>query len=217
MSRFIILSIFLHSVLCIAVAFSNRSTFKSEKKIEVYKVSLAPYPQPKILGTPGPLGEAGEMAPVPGVVKEEKAVEKAPPTGKNATVSKEGVPKGKAGNKGSSKPGFPDGLPDIKPQIYTGSGRGFTYSYYLNILLSKIGDNWNNPFEGKDIVLKAIIYFEVEKSGTISNVRIEEDSGNEIYNESAMRSITQTKKLPPLPKEFSDDYLKVHLEFLTAQ
>jgi TonB family protein len=109
------------------------------------------------------------------------------------------------------------GLPDIKPKVYTGSGRGFTYSYYLNILLNKIGKNWTNPFKGKDVVMKSIVYFEVDKNGNIYSVRLEEDSGNDLYNETAMRAVIITKSLPPLPDEFADDYLKVHLEFLTAQ
>jgi len=109
------------------------------------------------------------------------------------------------------------GLPDIKPKIYTGSGRGFTYSYYLNILLNKINKNWHNPFKDRDIVLKSIVYFEVDKNGKIYNVRLEQTSGNELYNETTIRAVTLAKKLPPLPQEFSDDYLKVHIEFLTAQ
>lgn len=208
MSKSVLVSLIVHVFLFAAIAFSNRTTFKPAKKIEIYKVGLAPMPQPKILKAEDVKAE-DLKSPV------EKLEEK-------ATPSKEGVPKKKeeakpaVPKKGSEK-GSPTGLPDIKPQIYTGSGRGFTYSYYLNILLSKIGDNWHNPFKGKDVVMKAILYFEVDKTGKISNVRIEENSGDEIYNESAMRAITLTKKLPPLPQEFSDDYLKVHLEFLTAQ
>ena len=67
------------------------------------------------------------------------------------------------------------------------------------------------------MVLKSIIYFEVDQKGKITNIRLEENSGNDVYNETAMRAVTLTKKLPPLPQEFSDDYLKVHLEFLSAQ
>jgi TonB family protein len=63
----------------------------------------------------------------------------------------------------------------------------------------------------------SIVYFEVDKNGHIYSVRLEEDSGNELYNETAMRAVIITKNLPRLPEEFSDDYLKVHLEFLTAQ
>ena len=125
------------------------------------------------------------------------------------------VPKKK--KKPSKRKGLPDGLPDIDLSIYTGSGRGFNYSYYLNILLSKIGQNWNNPYRNKDVILKSIVYFEVDERGVISNIRIEIDSGDEVYNESTIRAVAITKRLPPLPQEFSDDYLKVHLEFLTAR
>lgn len=203
MNRFTLISIFLHFLLFGTIALSSKGSFKSIPKFEVYKVSLAPLPQPKILGTPEiPI----ESKPIE---KLEKKEEKKPPEIKKGTATKK--------TEETKKKGLPDGLPDIRPQIYTGSGRGFTYSYYLNILLSKIAQNWRNPYQGKDIILKSIVYFEVDKNGIISNIRIEDDSGDEIYNESTIRAVALTKKLPPLPEEFSNDYLKVHLEFLTAE
>lgn len=214
MNRFTLLSILLHLLLFGTIALSSRNTFKSIPKMEVYKVSLAPLPQPKVAGIPEPPAE-----PPPTIKEPEKKVEeKKPPEEKKAVTTKDskGTKESKP-TKETKKKGLPDGLPDIRPQIYTGSGRGFTYSYYLNILLNKIAQNWNNPYRDKDVILKSIVYFEVDKNGVISNIRIEEDSGDEIYNESTIRAVALTKKLPPLPEEFSDDYLKVHLEFLTAK
>jgi len=208
MSRFFIFSLILHSALFVAVAFSSKTNFKPIKKFEVYKVNLAPMPQPKILQVEDLKKEEVEKP-------ENKIEEKAPP--KKEGIAKKEETKEPVEKKTGVKEGSKMGLPDIKPQIYTGSGRGFTYSYYLNILLAKIGQNWHNPFEGKDVVLKSIVYFEVDKHGKIANIRIEEDSGDEIYNESTINAVASTKRLPPLPQEFSDDYLKVHLEFLTAQ
>ena len=147
-------------------------------------------------------------------MERKKAEERSVPKEKKTPAQKSGK---KSKKTSTRKKGLPDGLPDIYPEIYTGSGRGFTYSYYLNILLSKIGQNWNDPYRNIDVILKSIVYFEVDKNGLISNIRIEDDSGDEIYNESTIRAVALTKKLPPLPQEFSDDYLKVHLEFLTAR
>jgi TonB family protein len=185
----------------------NRNTFKPIPKIEVYNVSIAPLPQPKILNLEEPEEEIIEEE-----VEKEVPKEKKPPAEEKKTQPKkvEKVTK-------KTDPVQKKGLPDIKPKIYTGSGRGFTYSYYLNILLKKINKNWQNPFKGKDVVLKSIVYFEVDKNGRIYDVRLEENSGNAVYNETTIRAVTMTKKLPPLPQEFADDYLKVHLEFLTAQ
>jgi TonB family protein len=194
MNRFYLFSFLLHSALFSTLGITTKSSFKKIPRIEVYKVSIAPLPQPKISGKAISRPEA----------KLKRSVEKS-------------VPKKKKKSKNSSRRKLPDGLPDIWPEIYTGSGRGFTYSYYLNILLNKIGQNWNNPYRDKDVILKSIVYFEVDKDGVISNIRIENDSGDEVYNESTIRAVALAKKLPPLPKEFSDDYLKVHLEFLTAR
>lgn len=215
MNRFTLISILLHLLLFGTIALSSKSSFKSIPKIEVYKVSLAPLPQPKILGVT-------ETPVEPRTIKEpvKKEEEKRPPEQKKPVAKKETKQTKETKEAKPTKEtqkGLPDGLPDIRPQIYTGSGRGFTYSYYLNILLNKIGQNWNNPYREKDVILKSIIYFEVDKNGVISNIRVEEDSGDEIYNESTVRAVALTKKLPPLPQEFSDDYLKVHLEFLTAE
>ena len=196
MNRFYGLSFLLHLVLLFAVLVLARSGVTSIPTLTAYKVSIAPLPQPKIIDA-GKIQEDVEK-----IVKEEKT----PP-------KKEGSPQKKKSGEYKTK----KGLPDIKPKILTGSGRGFTYSYYLNIILNKIGQNWNNPFKTKDVVLKSIVYFEIDKAGTIYNVRLEENSGNDLYNETTIRAVTLTKRLPPLPQEFSDDYLKVHLEFLTAQ
>jgi len=194
MNRFYLFSFLLHTVLFSTLGISTRSSFKKIPRIEIYKVSIAPLPQPKVSG---------------------KAINR--PEAKVKKNLEKSVPAKEKKSKSSSWKKLPDGLPDIRPEIYTGSGRGFNYSYYLNILLSKIAQNWNNPYRNKDVILKSIVYFEVEENGLITNIRIEDDSGDEVYNESALRAVALTKKLPPLPQEFSDDYLKVHLEFLTAR
>lgn len=194
MNRFYLFSFLLHTALFSTLGITTRSSFKRMPQIEVYKVSIAPLPQPKVSG---------------------KAINR--PEDKVKRSVEKSVPKKKKKSKSSSRKKLPDGLPDIKPEIYTGSGRGFNYSYYLNILLDKIGQNWNNPYRNKDVILKSIVYFEVKEDGLITNIRIEDDSGDEVYNESTLRAVALTKKLPPLPQEFSDDYLKVHLEFLTAR
>jgi TonB family protein len=210
MNRFYLFSFLLHFALFSTLGITTKGNFRKMPEIEVYKVSIAPLPQPKILGK--------RKAPIEpetkGKTEPKKIEEKSVPKEKKTPVKESGQ---KDVKKPPEKKGLSDGLPDIKPEIYTGSGRGFTYSYYLNILLNKIGQNWNNPYRDKDVILKSIVYFEVDKDGVISNIRIEENSGNEIYNESAIRAVALAKKLPPLPQEFSDDYLKVHLEFLTAR
>ncbi len=206
MNRFHCLSILLHTTILAALFISSRADLKTLPRLEVYKVSLAPLPQPKVISPEQATDEIKETIP------EEKPEEKAPP----AKDEKKPEPPKKPVEKKAEET-VKKGLPDMKPKIYTGSGRGFTYSYYLNILLNKISRNWHNPFRGQNVVMKSIVYFEVDKDGNIYSVRLEDRSGNELYDETTMRAVIATKSLPPLPDEFGDDYLKVHLEFLTAQ
>lgn len=213
MTRFLIISFVLHAVLFASIALGNRTTFKAMPRTEIFKVNIAPMPQPKVLGTPDAIEESAEKEKPVNKKPEEKSVPAAKPSPpKPAPAAPKKTPEARS----VEKKGLPDGLPDIKPQIYTGSGRGFSYSYYLNILLNKIGNNWHNPYRGQDVILKTVVYFEIDKDGNIYNVRLEDDSGNETYNETTMRAVASAGKLPPLPQEFANDYLKVHLEFLTA-
>lgn len=205
MNRFHLISALLHVVFFVFLLVAGRISIRPIPKIDVYKVSIAPLPQPKVVPVEEPVEETKPEIP------KETLKEKAPP---EQTQKPKETPQPK---KTPEKKVVKKGLPDITPKIYTGSGRGFTYSYYLNILLNKINKSWHNPFKGKDVVLRSMVYFEVDKRGTIYNVRLEENSGNQVYNESTMRAVTLAKKLPPLPQEFADDYLKVHLEFLTGQ
>jgi len=206
MNRYYILSTLLHGVIFSLFLIASHGTYTKTPQFDVYKVSIAPLPQPKIVEVEEPVKEEIQEQ----VKKEIQEEKKPPPLEKPA-------PKKPTKQEKKVEKVVKKGLPDISPKVYTGSGRGFTYSYYLNILLNKINNNWHNPFKGKDIVLKSIVYFEVDKDGRIYNVRLEENSGDELYNETAMRAVVATKRLPPLPQEFADDYLKVHLEFLTAQ
>lgn len=206
MNRYYILSMLLHGALFLFLFIVGQNTYAKIPQFDVYKVSIAPLPQPKIIEVEEPAKEE-----IKEEVKKEIQKEKAPPP-KEKPAPKKPTKQEKKVEKVVKK-----GLPDISPKVYTGSGRGFTYSYYLNILLNKINKNWHNPFKGKDIVLKSIVYFEVDTDGRIYNVRLEENSGDELYNETTIRAVVATKRLPPLPQEFADDYLKVHLEFLTAQ
>ena len=210
MNRFYLFSFLLHTTFFSTLGITTKFNLSSKPKVEIYKVKLAPLPQPKVLGR--------KTAKPESQLKDEskKREEKTAPD-KNKSDTKKAPAKKLVKSNSKKRKGLPDGLPDIRPEIYTGSGRGFNYSYYLNILLNKISQNWNNPYKNIDIILKSVIYFEIDENGLISNIRIEKDSGNDIYNESTIRAVALTKKLPPLPQEFSDDYLKVHLEFLTAR
>jgi len=87
------------------------------------------------------------------------------------------------------------------------------YSYYLNVILTRISDNWLNPFAGEANVLSATVVFVIERDGTVREVKLEKKSGNSAYDASCERALLVTDRLPPLPPEFTGQRLKLHLEF----
>jgi TonB family protein len=87
------------------------------------------------------------------------------------------------------------------------------YSYYLNVILTRISDNWLNPFAGEARVLTATVMFLVERDGTVRDVKVEKKSGDPAYDASCERALLVLDRLPPLPPEFTGPRLKLHLEF----
>lgn len=86
------------------------------------------------------------------------------------------------------------------------------YSYYFDILLRKIAENWSYGHVNRD-TLRTTIFFVILKDGSIKDIKIEKTSGNTIFDQSAYRAVVLTKKVPPLPIEMNMEFLRVYLEF----
>lgn len=87
------------------------------------------------------------------------------------------------------------------------------YSYYLNVILTRISENWLNPYAGRPATLTATVGFIIERDGSIREVKLEKSSGDRSYDESCTRALLVLDRLPPLPPEFTGPRLWLHLEF----
>lgn len=96
-------------------------------------------------------------------------------------------------------------------------GGEFKYSYYLDIIIAKVGENWRNPYEGEGGKIAAVVYFIVKKNGEIDKIWVEKSSGNYYFDQSALKAVQSTKNLPPLPDEFERGWLGVYFEFEYVQ
>ena len=112
--------------------------------------------------------------------------------------------------------GLPQGSSTSGSPISTEGGE-FKYSWYLDIILSKIAENWHNPYEGEGEKISAVAYFRVQRDGIIDNVKLEKSSRNYYFDQAALRAVQSTKNLPPLPQEFEKPYLGVYFEFEYVQ
>ena len=91
----------------------------------------------------------------------------------------------------------------------------FPYTYYLNIITDRVSSNWFTSLVDPGISgnFQTIIYFRIEKSGQITNVQTEQSSGVTALDLSAIRAVRASAPFPPLPREYDESYLGIHLIF----
>jgi TonB family protein len=74
-----------------------------------------------------------------------------------------------------------------------------------------IGSHWFRPQVAESTA--AVVYFAIDRDGTIRDAKVENASGNGLYDRAALRAILEASPLPPLPFGYSGSYLGVHLKF----
>jgi periplasmic protein TonB len=87
------------------------------------------------------------------------------------------------------------------------------YPYYLRLMVNKISSNWINPYSGQAESVLATVFFRIARDGTVSDVRIEKSSGAASFDRAAQRAVLSSNPLPPLPSDYSEPQLTVHLDF----
>ncbi len=88
----------------------------------------------------------------------------------------------------------------------------FKYPYWFVQAFSKIERNWSNPVYANQ-PLSCIIYFQVIRSGRIIKIEIEQSSGIDTFDRACEQAMKLSEPLPPLPDDFTDEIIGIHLEF----
>jgi protein TonB len=120
---------------------------------------------------------------------------------------------GPAGRAASPPPPPPRGLPTGSPQgvgALTLNAAEFPFAWYLRQVQGKISERWEG--QARDGAQPQVV-FEIARDGTISGLKVEKSSGNPLYDQAALRAITDATPFPRLPEEFRDSFLRVHLGF----
>lgn len=88
--------------------------------------------------------------------------------------------------------------------------KNFCCPEYLTQMVQKIRSNWNaNQGAGGQPIIK----FVIRRDGMLANVELEKSSGQALLDLEARRAVYKTMQLPPLPREFPDNSLTIHLTF----
>lgn len=86
----------------------------------------------------------------------------------------------------------------------------FTYGYYLDLVVQRISENWRSPRVG-DNTRDAIVYFRIQRDGTVTELRIRESSRADVFDRRALGAVETSAPLPPLPKGYDKDFLGINL------
>jgi len=88
--------------------------------------------------------------------------------------------------------------------------------YYARVL-SRIRENWQDPLSTKPPKsiqnIPGVAYFEIMPTGVVARVRIEESSGDKLYDSLLKKAIEDSSPLPPPPVQLSAGGLKIFLDF----
>lgn len=93
----------------------------------------------------------------------------------------------------------------------------FPFAHYISRMRNKIAAKWRVPQGSQGADRFCRIYFRVHRDGSVTHVTVEESSGLFMFDQSAQRAVVEAASMPPLPREYGDEYLGVHFSFAYRQ
>jgi TonB family protein len=163
-------------------------------------VEAAPKPEPP----PKPAAETKQPAKVVVPAKPEK---KTLPAAKQNTPSSSGASGNTAKSAGTGSGGTSGGGNVMKIDA-----EEFPFPYYLVQVQNKIEQQWHAPSRQEQRT--TTVYFKISRTGEVEDVKIEQSSGNALFDQAAMRAVYYASPLPPLPAGSGLQSLGVHFDFV---
>lgn len=206
----LLISILIHVLLFAAVVTIFHIVPEMKLPPEIYNVKIlqpvlrAPEPEPEVAETKPP---PPEPEPEPEPKPKEKPEKKKPP--KPEPKEPEPAPPEEAPLETSvdeKEPGDGTAMTVDAPR--------FPFSYYLSAIERRISQNWFTGTSAGASGLSCVVYFRLDRAGSIAGLRLETPSGNSYFDGSAMRAVRSSAPFPPLPKAFSEPWLGIHFTFV---
>jgi TonB family protein len=81
---------------------------------------------------------------------------------------------------------------------------------YIALMVERIRSAWQRD---QGTPGQCLVKFTIQRDGSLTNTSVERGSGTFTLDTAAQRAVLQTRTLPPLPAEFPNSTLTVHLSF----
>ena len=111
--------------------------------------------------------------------------------------------------------------PDGKGEGGTGSPvvtdfSNFPYPWYITRVREALWNSWTEKMPSSGL-LKCTVRFDILRGGALKDISVERSSGNRLFDYAAESSVGNAGPFPPLPDDFYEDTLTVHVEFKTLE
>jgi TonB family protein len=81
---------------------------------------------------------------------------------------------------------------------------------YLGTMIQLIQRNWNSK---QQVAGETLMKYVIQRDGRLTSIEVERSSGYFALDQTAQRALLVTRQLPPLPAQFTEPTLTVHLIF----
>ena len=167
----------------------------------VRRAETAPAPKPPPMALPDPKARAPQAKPQQAP---KDATGKTPTTGAQPT---EGTAKSSTQTRGQ---GFGLSSAGGTGGPVTLDVADFCCPEYITEMVDRVKRSW---IERQGLVGVTTMVFTIRRDGTIVDIRREKSSGLEVLDSQSERALVLTRSLAPLPAQFPNQTLTVHMEF----
>jgi TonB family protein len=114
----------------------------------------------------------------------------------------------------TARPLKSESLSNGNGSLYTGAffdADDFKYPYYASQIRRKVAGQWRwaESYGG----LRVLLYFKINRYGSVSDISVKESSGNEDYDRNALDTIRRASPFSELPEGYEGESLGVFFEF----
>jgi periplasmic protein TonB len=92
---------------------------------------------------------------------------------------------------------------------------GNRYGWYVDAVRNRVSGNWLLSTISPSLMAapRAYVSFDIQRDGTVANVKVAQSSGNPDVDRSAVRAVIASSPLGPLPSDYSGSEVSVNCYF----
>ena len=138
--------------------------------------------------------------------------------GKSSDSMRELKPMFREPQSAASTPSVTGSIPRTKPDARLRVAGATGSNPYLAHVQARIAGFWTSPSVNEsERPMTAVVGFRLERDGRISNITVEQSSGNEHYDQAAAQAVQKAVPLPPFPPDLPNMYFDAYYTFSAGE